>query len=234
MGKKQRIVVLGGSSGMGFAIAKMMFDLDYEVTICSRSLEKLEKARKEIGKVDIHAADLKVESDVIQLFSKIDPFDHLVITAADFYMGSFVKGETSDARTYFESKFWGQFYAAKHAVPKMRKGGSIIFFGGAASEKPMNNFATGGAINAAIEGLTRSLALELAPLRVNTISPGFIVTPIWETVPDKDKVIQDTSEKLPVKRIGYPEDIAQGARFLIECGFVTGEVLHIDGGHRLI
>ncbi len=233
---KKRVVVIGGSSGMGLEIAKTMHKHGYEVIIASRSKEKLEKARKEIGKVAAHVLDMRNEKELSRFFSKIGPFDHLVTSAADFLREPFLKGTSEEARNYFDSKFWGQYYAAKYAAPKIRKGGSITFFSGASNDKPMLNFAAGTAINAAIEGLSRALALELAPLRVNTISPGFIDTALWNFMSKKDRMTAYnlTAQKLPAKRMGHVDDIAQAVKFLIECGFATGSVVHVNGGYELV
>ena len=98
------------------------------------------------------------------------------------------------------------------------------------------HFAAGSAINAAIEGLTRALALELAPLRVNAIAPGTVVTPVWNSVPEKERLaeFERTAERLPVKKVGQPEDIAQAVRFLIECGYATGSIVYVDGGSLIL
>lgn len=236
MKKKMRLVVIGGSSGMGLEIAKTMQKLGYEVIIAGRTKEKLEKARNEIGEVKTYVVDSRVEKELAQFFSKIGSIDHLVISAADFFTGPFIEGKSEDARNYFDSKFWGQYYAAKYAAPKMGQNSSITFFSGASNHKPMANFAAGTAINAAIEGLIRALAIELSPIRVNAISPGFIVTPIWDTIPEKKrlKTFKEIAQKLPAKRMGQPEDIAQAARFLIECTYATGSVVHVDGGYSLV
>ncbi len=234
--KGQKIVVVGGSSGLGLAIAQATAKLGAEVIIAGRSKAKLEKARQTIGPAEIRILDVTKETELAQGFSSIGPFDHLVTTAADFIMGPFTIMETREAKRFFDSKFWGQYCAAKYAVPHMRKGGSITFFCGFRSQRPMMHFSAGAAINAAIEGLTRALALELAPLRVNAISPGNIITPVWDVVPEKERMaqFQEEARKLPVRRIGQPEDIAQAALFLMQCGFTTGSVVHVDGGIRLI
>ena len=230
------MVSIGGSSGMGLATAKLMHKSGYEVIIASRSQKKLEQAKKEIGEIQIHVLDLRVEKEISQFFSKIGPFDHLVTPGADFYMGPFIQGKTEAAKKYFDGKFWGQYCAAKHGAPHIRKGGSITFFSGAANEKPLQNFTTGCAINAAVEGLGRALALELSPIRVNTISPGVIDSPLWDTFPplDRSAFFEQAAEKLPAKRIGHTEDIAKAVQFLIECGFATGSVVHVDGGYPLV
>ena len=141
-----------------------------------------------------------------------------------------------EAKQFFDSKFWGQYLAAKHGAPHIRKGGSITFFCGVAGQKPFMHFSTGSAINAAIEGLTRALALELSPLRVNAISPGTVVTPVWDVVPEQARLteFEETAKKLPAKRVGQPEDIAQAAVYLIQCGYATGSIVYVDGGGRII
>lgn len=236
MAQKQRVVIIGGSSGMGFQIANEMHKLSYEVLIASRSKEKLEKAREAIGKIETRVLDARNEKEIIHFFSQVGPFDHLVTSAADFYLGPFLTGKTEDAKGYFESKFWGQYCAAKHGAPHIRKGGSILLFSGSANQKPMPHFAAGCAINAAIESLARCLALELAPIRVNAISPGVIVTPLWDTTPEKERnaLFTATGKKLPVGRVGKPAEIALAARFLIECGYATGTTVHVDGGFPLV
>lgn len=232
----QKIVIVGGSSGMGLSIAKKMASLGYEIAIASRSKSKLEKASQEIPGLETHVLDVCDEDAVQKFFTSIAPFDHLVISAADFVMGPFLTLKTSEARRFFDSKFWGQYTAIKYAAPKMSKKGSIVLFSGIVFEKPSRGLSVASAINGATEGLTRALAMELAPLRVNAISPGIIETPVWDGMQEQAKkaFFEKAGARLPVGKIGQPEDIAQAAQFLIECPFVTGEVLHCDGGSRLI
>jgi NAD(P)-dependent dehydrogenase (short-subunit alcohol dehydrogenase family) len=229
-------VIIGGSSGMGLAIAKLLKAQGHEVVIAGRTKKHLEQACKEIGKSEWHLLDITKEKQIEQFFSKIGPFDHLVLTAAAFKMGPFLTMKIEEAKEFFDSKFWGQYCAAKYGAPQIRKGGSITFFGGVAAQKPFLYFSAGSAINAAIEGLTRALALELGPIRVNAISPGTIETPLWNAVPDKERMAQfeEIAQKLPVKRVGQPEDIAHAVLYLINSGYATGSIVHVDGGDRLI
>lgn len=229
-------VIIGGSSGMGLAIAKLLKAQGHEVVIAGRSQEKLQHACKAIGKSEGYVLDITKEKQIEQFFSKIGPFDHLVITAAAFKMGPFLTMKTEEAKEFFDSKFWGQYSAAKYGAPQIRKGGSITFFCGVAAQKPFLYFSAGSAINAAIEGLTRALALELGPIRVNAIAPGTIATPVWDVVPEKERAAQfkETARRLPVKKVGQPEDIAHAALYLINSGFATGSIVYVDGGDRLI
>jgi NAD(P)-dependent dehydrogenase (short-subunit alcohol dehydrogenase family) len=229
-------VIIGGSSGMGLSIAKMLCSMDHQVVIGSRSKEKLDKAKLATqGRAETLLLDVTKEEDIARFFESIGPFDHLVTSAADFAVGPFLKMPTERAKHFFDSKFWGQYLAAKYAAPYIQKEGSITFFGGVAAQKPFLNFAAGCAINAAIEGLTRALALELAPLRVNAICPGTIITPVWDSLGEKERraEFEKTAQKLPVKRVGKPEDIAQAARYLITCGYATGSIVYVDGGDRI-
>jgi len=236
MDSKIRTVIIGGSSGMGLAAAQKLYSLGHEIVIASRSKDKLEKAAKVIGKAETYVLDVTKEKEIAQFFGSIGSFDHLIISAADFVMGPFLEMPVEEAKLFFDSKFWGQYLAAKYGAPHIRAGGSITFFCGVAGQKPFMNFSAGSAINAALEGLTRALALELAPLRVNAISPGTVVTPVWDVLPEKARLkeFEATAKLLPVKRVGEPEDIAEAVAYLIQCGFATGSVVYIDGGSRII
>jgi len=233
---KPKTVVIGGSSGMGLATARLLYSRGHEVVIAGRTKEKLEQAVQTIGEAASYVLDMRNEPDIIAFFESVGPFDHLVTPAADFFMGPFPSVPLEKAKRFFDSKFWGQYLAAKHGTPLIREGGSITFFCGVASQRPFLNFSAGSAINAAIEGLTRELALELAPIRVNAIAPGTVATPVWDSLGEegKQKEFDATANRLPVKRVGKPEDIAQSVLYLIECGYMTGSILYVDGGQRLV
>jgi NAD(P)-dependent dehydrogenase (short-subunit alcohol dehydrogenase family) len=232
----KKIVIIGGSSGMGLATAKMLHSLGHEIVIASRSKDKLKKAVQEIGKAESCILDVTNEKDIARFFDFVGPFDHLITSAASFTMGPFLKMPSTEARDFFDSKFWGQYLAAKLGAPHIRKGGSITFFCGVAGQKPFMHFAAGSAINAAIEGLTRALALELSPIRVNAISPGTVVTPVWDGLPEKERQaeFEETARRLLVKRVGQPEDIAKAICYLIQCGYATGSIVYVDGGARIV
>lgn len=232
--KNKRIVVVGGSSGMGLATAADLAAAGGNVVIASRSTEKLERAKRSIGQpVETRILDMRNESAVESFFNSLGPFDHLVISASDAVFGPFLEVPIASVQEFFDSKFWGPYRVTRYAVPYLSKDGSITFFSGAASQRGTPGLAAGGAINAAIEALGRTLAVELAPIRVNTVSPGLIATPVWDTImptEQKDSFFKDVSAKLPVKRIGTPAEVAHSVRYLIENMYTTGTVLFPDGG----
>lgn len=232
----QKIIVIGGSSGIGLATAKMAGAEGATVIIASRSEEKLRKAADQIqGRVETITVNVMDENSIKSLFDKVGDFNHLATPGSEAPMGPFLQMDTRTARAGFDSKFWGQYLAAKYGAPRIRAGGSITFFAGVWSQKPVPGSSVITAINSAIEGLGRSLAMELAPIRVNTVSPGIVDTPMYAGMaPDeKEAMFKEVVVSVPVKRIGKPEDIAQAVLYLMRNGYTTGSTLYIDGGTAL-
>ena len=229
----QRIVIIGGSSGIGLATAKMAAAEGATVVIGGRSEEKLRQAKGQMRR-DVEAFSVNVtdEISVKNFFDKAGEFNHLTTPGSEGVMGPFLELDTKAARAAFDSKFWGQYYAAKYGAPRMRPEGSITFFAGVWSQRPVPGSSVITAINSAIEGLSRSLALELAPIRVNSISPGITDTPIYSQMPtdQREAMFKKTAASLPVKRIGRPEEIAEAVLFLMSNGYTTGSTLFVDGG----
>ncbi|MHA6531770.1 SDR family oxidoreductase [Paenibacillus sp. BAC0078] len=235
----QKVVIIGGSSGIGLETAKLAAAAGAEVVIASRSAHKLEQAREAIGpdaKVSSYALDITNEDQVQSFFGELEAFDHLVVSAAETSGGAFLTTATSASRKLMENKFWGQYYAAKYAAPKLNPHGSITLFSGVVAFKAMAGSSMLGAVNAAVANLGQTLALELAPLRVNIVSPGIIDTPsrAGMAAEARNAFYSSIAGKLPVQRVGTAADVAQGVLYLIHNGFVTGTVLHVEGGHTLI
>ncbi|WKB54430.1 SDR family oxidoreductase [Eleftheria terrae] len=237
----QRAFVVGGSSGMGLAVSEQLLRRRCEVVIIGRSMDKLESARARLGRfgaVRLHQADVTLEDEVRRLFREAGPLDHLVCTAADI-RGSYellpqLQEEALDRA--IRSKVVAPILLAKHAAGRLPAHGSITLTSGIAAYRPRPKGVAVAAINAALEGVVRALAVELAPLRVNAVSPGWVRTPIWGDVAgdEAEPLLASMAARLPVGRVGRAEDIAQAIVFLASNGYTTGTVLHVDGGHRLV
>ena len=232
--KDKKVVVIGGSSGMGLAIAKAAAKEEADLTISSRSATKLENALAEFERdINIYPADLTDDKSVKDLFERIGAIDHLIISGSSVSMAGFYELSIEKAMASMNSKFWGVTRAVKMA--QINSGGSITLFSGTLSRKPTKGTTIVSAINAAVEGLGRALAIELAPIRVNVISPGLVETPIFADVPESERksMFENAASNLPVGRIGKPEDIAAVAMMLMTNSYMTGTVVDIDGGSLL-
>ena len=238
---KSKIVIVGGSSGMGLALTRRCLDSGAEVVIVGRSEEKLKRASEALRNpagLSAIVADIAREDQVADLFARVGRIDHIVSTAADIE-GAYELLPSVDlkaAQRVVDSKFYGPLLLAKHGAPQLSANGSITFTSGIAAYRPAARGSVVAAVNAALEGLVRALAVELAPIRVNAVSPGWVDTPIWSFVAGdrKDETLDAMAKRLPVGRVGQPDDIADAIAFLIGNGFTTGTILHVEGGHRLI
>lgn len=237
----QRIVVVGGNSGMGLALCAQAMKRRGEVLIVGRSREKLEAARdrlREFGEPQLHQADVTREEEVCRLFEMTGVVDHLVCTAAEI-RGAYEllpQLELDALDRAIRSKVVTPILLAKHGAQRMSAHGSITLTSGIAAYRPRPKGIAVAAINAALEGVVRAMAVEMAPLRVNAVSPGWVRTPIWNDVAgaDSEQLLAAMAAQLPAGRVGTADDIAGAILFLIGNGYTTGTVLHVDGGHRLV
>jgi NAD(P)-dependent dehydrogenase (short-subunit alcohol dehydrogenase family) len=236
-----RVVIVGGSSGIGLGAAKAVVQQGAEVVLVGRSADKLRGAAQVLGApqhVSTISADVTVEDDVKRMFSQVGSFDHLIVTRGAPPPG--VPIESTDlptVRSFIDLMLVSAFSLAKHARGKLRPGGSMTFTSGISKDRPS---IPGGAVVAAVAGcfgyLARALALELAPTRVNVVSPGWVDTPMWDELAGnaKHEIWAQMASRLPARRIGTVADIARAYVFLLESEFTTGIVLEVDGGHALI
>ncbi len=225
----KKVVVVGGSSGIGLATAEMAKGEGAEVIIASRSAEKLKAAADKIG-VKAITTDVTSDDSIANLFKQCGPVDHVAVTAAQLKTGPFKSVSMDDVRSTMEGKFWGAWRVARAA--DIRAGGSLTLVSGFLSVRPRPNSAIVGAANGALESLTRALALELAPVRVNCVSPGIIDTPIRAAMPEaarRDMLVK-IAAALPVGRVGVGEDIARQILTFMTVGFASGSIIYLDGG----
>jgi len=229
----KKVVVVGGSSGIGLSTAELAKREGADVIIASRNVERLHRAADALNAIAI-PADVTSDESVASLFRSCGPVDHVVVTAAQLRTGPFKTVTMEDVRGTIEGKFWGAWRVAKHA--DIRPGGSLTLVSGFLSVRPRPNSAIVSAANGALESLSRALALELAPVRVNCVSPGIIDTPIRAAMPEEARreMLAKTAASLPVGRVGIGEDVARQILSFMANGFATGAIVYIDGGALVI
>jgi NAD(P)-dependent dehydrogenase (short-subunit alcohol dehydrogenase family) len=225
----KKVVVVGGSSGIGLATAELAKRDGAEVIIASRNGDKLKAAADKVGAKGI-VVDVTNDQSVGDLFKACGPVDHVIVTAAQLKTGPFKTVSMDDVRATMEGKFWGAWRVARAA--EIKAGGSLTLVSGFLSIRPRPNSAIVGAANGALESLARALALELAPVRVNCVSPGIIDTPIRAGMPEaaRKDMLAKIASGLPVGRVGLGEDIAVQILAFMANGFATGAIVYIDGG----
>jgi NAD(P)-dependent dehydrogenase (short-subunit alcohol dehydrogenase family) len=235
--KGKRVVVVGGTSGIGLATAKAFLNESANVIIASRSASKLAEAKHSLGEnVETYELDFRSEENASAFFDKVGNFDHLVITAGEGAMGHFSELPVTTVKEAFDSKFWGQYITARAALPHLDKSGSITLTSGVYGIRPPKGASTLASINSAIDGLVRGLAVDLSPIRVNVVSPGIVDTPIYAGMPEdqRQEMYAGIGKQLPVGRIAQPEDVAKTYVYLAQNGFTTGTAVLVDGGAHLV
>ena len=236
--KAQRIVVLGGSSGIGLATAQAAAREGATVAIASSQKTRIDEALATLpAGTEGHVLDLTDSRTTQALFAQLGSFDHLVFTAGEtLQLGGLADTDMDAARRFFTLRYWGAYCAAKYGSSNIRKGGSIVFTSGIAGQRPRAGWSLGASICAAMEGLTRALAVELAPIRVNIVSPGIVRTPLWANMAEADQaaLYQQMADRLPVGHVGEAAEIAQAYLYLMRQTYSTGQVLVVDGGAVLV
>lgn len=233
----QHAVIIGGSSGIGLASAKLLLEQGFQVTVAARDEAKLKATADHLsGEVGTVAIDARNTTSVKQAFESLGSFDHLVLALGSGHgAGPFATLDMADLLAGFQTKLIPHAAAAQMALPFLRPAGSITFVSAVSAQAAMPGTAGLAAINAGIEAMVRVLAAELKPLRVNGVSPGVIDTPWWDFLPAEQRqaVFRDFAGRTPVGRIGEPVDVAKAVAFLVSNGFMSGHVLTCDGGIHL-
>jgi NAD(P)-dependent dehydrogenase (short-subunit alcohol dehydrogenase family) len=236
--QNKRVVVLGGSSGIGLEVAKQAASQGASVVIASSSAERVQKAVESVaGKAQGQAVDVSDERALETFFSKLGTFDHLVFTAGDsLHLHDLAATDLQQARHAFELRYWSALAAVKYGSSRIRKEGSIVLTTGIAGQRPQKGWVIAASVCGTIEALTRALAVELAPIRVNAVSPGVVRTNLWQSMgaPERERLFESVGKSLPVGRVGEADEIAQAYLFLMQEGFSTGQTVVVDGGTVLV
>jgi NAD(P)-dependent dehydrogenase (short-subunit alcohol dehydrogenase family) len=238
----RRIVLIGASAGIGLETARLAAAGGAQVIAASRSLERVEAATRGIaGVVGHHAMDATDEKAVAAFFAGLEPFDHLATfvpaapdPALSARFGRFLDMDMATVETVMRNRFWAHCYAARHGAPRIRPGGSVVFISSTNPRKSIPGYAASAAAAGALESLARVLAIELSPVRVNTISPGFIASHGTDNIPEaRKKQWADLVAAQAVKRLGTAEEIAKAVLFLMQNEYASGALLTVDGGYTL-
>lgn len=231
--KGKRVVVLGGTAGIGLAVAEAAARDGARVLVASSHEGRVREAVSKIPGGEGRTVDLRSEAAIGAFFEQIGALDHLVYTAGEeLLLGPLSELDLTKARSFLEVRYWGALAAVKAAHTRMPIDGSIVLTSGTAGVKPHPGFLVGAGICAAMIGTARALAVELAPIRVNVVVPGFVRTDLWSNFPERarEEMFDAAAAKLPVRRIGTPADIAEHYMGFLRGGYVTGQSIIVDGG----
>ncbi|MFE5288248.1 SDR family oxidoreductase [Nocardia sp. NPDC056611] len=233
----QRVVIMGGSSGIGEATAAVFAAAGAEVVITGRDRAKLDAAVARIGgDTTGHAVDAADQAEVYAFFAGLGTLDHLVISVSGSAgSGPFAELGLDQLAAGFDGKFWPQVRVLKAALPHLDSHGSVTLVTAASARSAFPGTAGLAAINGGLNAMVAPLAVELAPLRINAVAPGVIDTPWWDRVPEAQRtaLFDGLVATTPVGRVGRPEDVAAAIHLLAVNGFTTGVVLDVNGGTSL-
>jgi NAD(P)-dependent dehydrogenase (short-subunit alcohol dehydrogenase family) len=234
----QRVVIIGASAGIGEATARAFAAQGAEVIITGRSKERLDQAAQRIGTpVRVAELDATSRADLDGCFAAAGPVNHLVLAASPGAVGAGPIAALDEAalRQAFDGKFFAHVNAIQAALPHLRADGSVTIVSAVSARAAFAGTAGLAAANGALEAIVAPLAVELAPLRVNAVSPGVIDTQRWDGMPADQRraYFEAVAAVTPVRRVGQPEDVAGAVVYLAGAGFVTGSVLECTGGSHL-
>jgi NAD(P)-dependent dehydrogenase (short-subunit alcohol dehydrogenase family) len=236
--ESKRVVLLGGTAGIGLAAAQAAAAAGARVVAVSSNPDNVAKALAELpAGAQGETVDLTREPEIKALFARLGAFDHLVYTAGEsLALFPLQDVEIAAAQRFFQTRYWGAYTSVKYAVPHINAGGSIVLSSGGAVQRPMPGWTVSASILGAIEALGRALAVELAPIRVNVVRPGLVRTELWREFPAdvRDELFRTSAGALPVGRVGEASDLARSYLHLMEQEYATGAILTVDGGGVLI
>ena len=232
----KRVAIIGGASGIGFAVAQLAQAQGGAVIIGSSGEGNVKAAVGRLAGATGHTVDVRDEGSVRRFFDQVGAFDHLVLTAGDW--GGLMMRPTADiditaAQQMLAVRFWGVIAAAKHAIRTIAPDGSITLTGGLLAHRPLKGAPLATALGGAVESLARGLAVDLAPVRVNAVSPGLILTEHVTTQMPPEMIAAFTAA-LPLPRAATPAEAARAYVYLMLNSYVTGQILPVDGGALLV
>lgn len=234
----KKVLLLGGTSGIGFATAKAAAMEGATVVVVSSQPNKVEHALSRLpDNSEGYVVDITNETEQQAFFNRVGKFDHLIFTAGEaLLIDSIHAMDSESARRFFNLRYWGAFTAAKYGSPNIRPGGSISFTSGVAAARPNPGLSVAASVCGAIEAMTRALAVELRPLRVNAIAFGMIRTELWNHLTNEQLAAMDDSaaKTLLVGKLGEPEDAAEAFIYLMKEQYASGQILVVDGGASLV
>lgn len=239
----KRIVVIGGTSGIGLATARALLDSGASVVVAGRSrvraadaAERLAAAGRTPDRITPAEVEIGDDASVTRFAAEIGGLDHVFIAAGSTKLGGVLgDDQLSDLLGAFDTRVRGSVRLVRALAPGVRSGGSFVFTGGLSTDRPIKGAWVSGLGTATAEQLARVLALELAPIRFNAISPGWTDTPMWDAVlgENKQAVFREVASKWPIPRLVTADEVASAVVFLMSNAAITGEILHVDGGQRL-
>jgi NAD(P)-dependent dehydrogenase (short-subunit alcohol dehydrogenase family) len=233
----QTVVVLGGSAGIGLATARLARAEGANVVITGRDPERLARAAADVGASQTAHFDVADEAALHQFLDRLEgPIGHVLVSAGGPYYAPFADLDVADAMAYVSRSLALPLNVARFASPRMGPGGSLTFIGGTGARRPGKGLSIIGAVSAAAPALVANLALEVAPVRVNLIAPGFVDTPLSATLlgDQLDARREELRRTLPVHRVTEPSDVAALAVHLMVNPVLTGATYDIDGGQQLL
>lgn len=233
---EQQVVIIGGSEGIGLAVARAARALGARVLAVSRTREKLEAARDAVSGLQIRVGDINSIASTQELFSELPSVDHVYIAAGSTKIGGPLDHPLSEFRHRFDERLWGAIDVVRAAHRHMRPGGSFTFTGGLSSDRPVSGAWVSGIATMATEQLARVLALELAPIRFNAVAPGYTDTPMWDHIfPENGaQALSEVTKRHPISRLVTADEVAQAVLLLMQNEAITGETIHVDCGARLV
>lgn len=233
---QQTLFIVGGGSGMGAELARQASAQGARIALAGRRRERLDTVAASLdGPVSVHPLDISRRESLEAALDEVGQVDHIVSTAADLTFKPFIELTDEDIQRTLDSKIWASIQLGRAAHHYLAPKGSLLFYSGVAAYRPAPGASLVSSANHWLEGIMNGLAVELAPRRVNVISPGVVDSATWDGMDEyaRQTMFDETAKSLPVGRIGQVQDLATAGLAILENGYIDAQVLHVDGGGRI-